>query len=83
MVSIGDVTTWDTGCDIWKQAAKVTEEAIEVWLAVERDEGRGRVIEECADVIQSVCNLLAILGIDDCTPHMDACKKRNEERGRL
>ena len=83
MVKVGNVTTWDTGCDIWKQAAKVTEEAIEVWLAAERNEGRDRVIEECADVIQSVCNLLAILGVGDCAPHMEECKKRNEERGRL
>ena len=28
MVSIGDVTTWDTGCDLERQSKKVMEEAV-------------------------------------------------------
>ena len=83
MVSIGDVTTWDTGCDLEHQSKKVMEEAAEVWLSVARLEGRERTIEECCDVMQATCNLLALLGVDDLSPHMAACLERQRERGRL
>ena len=43
---------------------------------------RQRIIEECADVIQAVCNLLSALGVDDMTDAMAACEQRNLERGR-
>lgn len=45
--------------------------------------GRKRIIEECADVIQATCNLLAALGVDDMRGAMAACEERNRERGRL
>ena len=83
MVSIGDVTTWGTGCDLERQSKKVMEEAAEVWLSVARLEGRERTIEECCDVVQATCNLLAMLGVDDLSPHMAACLERQRERGRL
>ena len=82
MVSIGDVTTWDTGCDLEHQSKKVMEEAAEVWWSVARLEGRERTIEECCDVIQATCNLLSALGVTDMTEAMAACERRNRERGR-
>lgn len=41
------------------------------------------LMDECADVIQAVVNLIAALGVEDFTPYMEACRKRNEERGRM
>jgi hypothetical protein len=41
------------------------------------------VIDESADVIQAVCNLLDALGVDDMREAMKACEARNRERGRL
>ena len=43
---------------------------------------RQPIVEECADVIQATCNLLAALGVEDFSPYMKACERRNEERGR-
>ena len=40
------------------------------------------LIDECCDVIQATCNLLAALGVTDITDAMAACERRNEERGR-
>lgn len=40
------------------------------------------MIDECADVIQAACNLIAALGIDDMRPFMRDCRERNEARGR-
>lgn len=40
------------------------------------------LVNECADVIQAVCNLLAALGVDDLTAVLDRCKQKNIERGR-
>lgn len=42
-----------------------------------------RLLDECADVIQAVCNLAAALGVTDMEPYMKDCEKRNRERGRL
>ena len=40
------------------------------------------IVDECCDVIQATCNLLAALGVTDLTEAMAACERRNEERGR-
>lgn len=40
------------------------------------------MVDECCDVIQATCNLLAALGVDDLTEAMAACERRNKERGR-
>lgn len=40
------------------------------------------IVDECCDVIQATCNLLAALGVDDLTEAMAECERRNEERGR-
>ena len=41
------------------------------------------VLDECADVIQATCNLIAALGVEDFAPYMDECRGRNEKRGRM
>ena len=40
------------------------------------------LVDECCDVIQATCNLLAALGVTDLTEAMAACEQRNRERGR-
>ena len=40
------------------------------------------IVDECCDVIQATCNLLAALGVTDLTEAMADCERRNEERGR-
>lgn len=42
-----------------------------------------QILSECADVIQSVCNLAASLGVHDLTHYMQVCEQRNRERGRI
>lgn len=77
-------------------ALKPLEEAAEVYSAWEKctDEdlapdcyhfkgsAHSDLVDECADVIQATCNLLAALGVTDLTDAMAACERRNEERGR-
>ncbi len=41
------------------------------------------LLDECADVIQATCNLLAALGVDDLAPAMERCRARNAARGRM
>lgn len=42
-----------------------------------------QILSECADVIQSVCNLAASLGVHDLTHYMHVCEQRNRKRGRI
>lgn len=46
-------------------------------------EARAHLVDECADLITATCNLLAALGVDDMRDAMEACERRNRERGRL
>lgn len=71
------------------QVMKISEELMEVFSAWEeynfyRNSAycKDMLLLECADVMQALCNLIAGLGVNDFKPYMDACKKRNEERGR-
>lgn len=70
-------------------ALKPLEEASEVLEAWKRWDWTGTasdriaLMDECADVIQATCNLLAALGVTDMTEAMAACERRNRERGRL
>ena len=70
------------------QALKPLEEAAEVFGAWQRFYGcptktnEELLVDECADVIQATCNLLAALGVTDMTGAMRRCERRNEERGR-
>jgi len=95
-VTIGEVTTFANPKPDKAQALKVLEEAAEVfgaWQVYDDSfEGVGSaseewvrddLIDECADVIQATCNLLAALGVDDMRSAMAACERRNRERGRL
>ena len=41
------------------------------------------LVDECADCITAICNLLAALGVDDMSGAMAECEQRNRERGRL
>ena len=44
---------------------------------------RDALLDECADVVQAVCNLAASLGVRDMTDRMRECRLRNEKRGRM
>lgn len=93
-VEIGTVQTFaDVKADK-AQALKVLEEAAEVfgawqlWDDLEPGEKRDGfnvvcLMNECADVIQATCNLVAAYGVTDFTGFMEACLKRNAERGRM
>lgn len=89
-VSIGEVATFPGAKADKAQALKVLEEAAEVFGAWQEADDYGfadflvePVLDECADVIQATCNLVAFLGVTDFAPYMDMCRARNEERGRL
>lgn len=93
-VKLGTVQTFPDVKPDKAQALKVLEEAAEVfgaWQLLEdadpyADEdtfGAEPLMTECADVIQATCNLLAAYGVWDFTWHMEACRKRNAERGRM
>lgn len=95
MVKIGDVETFREIDADKAQALKVLEEAAEVfgaWQVLEEpdysDDGDvsafvDDILNECADVIMATCNMISALDVDDFTPYMEACRKRNEERGRM
>ena len=90
-VKIGEVATLPGVLPSKEQALKVLEEAAEVfgaWQAFNADQDGNTsaifsVLEECADVIQAVSNLVAALNVVNFAPYMDDCRERNEERGRL
>jgi len=89
-VNIGKVATFPGVKPDKAQALKVLEEAAEMfgaWQALDTGECSSRkrvdVLNECADVIQSVANLIYAMGERDFAPYMDACRERNEERWRL
>lgn len=44
---------------------------------------RNHMLDECADVIQATCNLVASLGVASFEPYMERCRKRQIDRGRL
>ena len=93
----GDVAPFaDTKNDKW-QALKPLEEAAEVFGAWQRlrsecnDDcnectyrciNHALFIDECADVIQAITNLLDATGVSYMGHAMADCKQRNEERGR-
>ena len=92
-VEIGTVQTFTDVRPDKAQALKVLEEAAEVfgawqlWDDLDPDEkGDGFsavcLMNECADVMQATCNLVAAYGVTDFTGFMEGCRKRNEQ-GRL
>lgn len=89
-VKIGKVVTFPGVRADKAQALKVLEEAAEVfgaWQALDAGEcsssKRVDVLNECADVIQAVANLIYAMGERDFAPYMNACRERNEKRGRF
>lgn len=89
-VNIGEVATFPDAKADKAQALKVLEEAAEVfgaWQPLETGEcsshKRIAVLDECADVIQAVANLIDAMGERDFAPYMDDCRERNEKRGRF
>lgn len=89
-VNIGKVATFTGVKNDKAQALKVLEEAAEVFGAWQNAEdsgfdesSMGPILDECADVVQATCNLLAAFGVTDFEPCMDMCRKRNEARGRF
>ena len=89
-VSIGEVATFPGAKADKAQVLKVLEEAAEVFGAWQEADDYGfadflvePVLDECADVIQATCNLIAALGATSFVSWMDDCRERNEERGRF
>ena len=90
MVRIGEVATFPDVKPDKEQAKKILEEAAEAFAAWQswNDQKwsisrRTALLDECADVIQAVANMVAALGMDDFGEVMAACEARNRERGRL
>lgn len=97
-VRVGSVRRFDHVEPDKAQAIKVLEEASKVhgaWKAMTSAElvhggdcvlarlWRKRLLDSCADVIQATLNLAAALGVEDFRPWMDACERRNRDRGRI
>ena len=94
-VYLGMVETFREIAADKQQALKPLEEAAEVYSAWQdldrlsmRDvsvsgDAYDDLLGECADVIQSVCNLLAALGVEDFTHEIELCRRRNADRGRI
>lgn len=88
-VKIGNVTTFADVKPDKAQVMKILEESAEAfsawedWQDLHDAELLPLLLDEIADVIQATCNLLAALEVDDATEIMEACRKRNEKRGRL
>lgn len=89
-VNIGEVATFPDAKADKAQALKVLEEAAEVFGAWQEADDYGfadflvePVLDECADVIQATCNLIAGLGASSFVSWMDDCRERNEKRGRF
>lgn len=83
------VPTFESATSLKEQVLKIGEEQNEVFSAYENykafdgDAELFRIVDECCDVIQAACNLVAMLGIDDLSEPMRACVRRNRDRGRL
>ena len=87
-VKVGLVETFPNVEPSKKQVLKISEEVMEVFSAWENwrddpDAWAKKLCDEIADVIQASCNLIAALGLDDFTPEMERCRKRNADRGRF
>lgn len=44
---------------------------------------KAELLDECADVIQATCNLVAAFNVEDFTDEMTECADRNRRRGRM
>lgn len=66
--------------DFWRGAG-IIDDYPDIDLEGTLDTYEIPLVEECCDVIQATCNLLAALGVTDLTDAMAACERRNRERG--
>ena len=96
-VNLGSVATFKDVKADKEQVVKIAEEWGEVYSAWEKCSGEDLapdcyhhefsfhhdLVDECADVIQATCNLLAAIGVKDMTVAMKECEERNRRRGRL
>ena len=92
-VKLGSVSTFADVSPDKAQVVKIAEETCEVYSAWEdwwhvqpgddEEELTELLVDECADVIQATCNLLAAIGVEDMTGAMRRCEERQRERGRL
>lgn len=64
-------------------AAEILGPEVDEYVAEEMTYCRGRIVDECADVITATCNLLELLGVTDMREAMERCAERQRERGRL
>lgn len=60
-------------------------EAAKVWLRTPNADTRRAMLDEMADVLQTVANMCAAFGIsdDELGSAMTECERRNRERGRI
>ena len=91
-VYVGEVETFRNVEPSKEQALKILEEAAEVfgaWQAWNTADKGGEcsslaaLVEECADVVQAVCNLVDALGEGCFNDAMEECAERNRARGRM
>lgn len=97
VMDIGYVATFANAKNDKEQALKPLEEAAEVfgkWQTMRaecKDDCRqcncwcinhSLLVDECADVIQAMSNLLDAIGMTEMKLAMDECRTRNENRGR-
>lgn len=98
-VNVGSVRLFDTLCQDKAQAVKVLEEAAEVFGAWQElreinfdtrpsdyYKAYAQMVDECADVIQATCNLVAAYEVNGCLDFelaMKRCEWRNLARGRI
>lgn len=88
-VRIGTVITFPDVKPDKAQVVKIGEEVMEVYSAWEDWESTHdcellpHLVDECADCITAICNLLAALDVDDMHGAMNYCVERNRKRGRL
>lgn len=78
-IYFGSVSQWDTHEKADGQAAKVIEEATELFRAV-RDGDVRAVMEEGADTVQAVANLLNMYGIHTFQVDMNRCYMKHLKR---
>ena len=78
-VYFGFVSQWDTYEKADGQAAKVIEEATELFRAVREGDTRA-VMEEGADTVQAVANLLNMYGIRTFQVEMNRCYMKHLKR---
>ena len=69
-VYFGEIDTFPKAKADKKQVCKILEESADLLL------------DECADVVQAIANLVGALGVNNFTFYVEACERRNRERGR-